>query len=122
MYFKFTKPPELCTSKCNFKLSLEGQFFLFPLPYEEESGQEQNSAYELEDQGSIFGTNPDLSLRFSIHTGRGVHTASYPVDTIKFPRRIKRPEREAYQFSPTSVEVKNLYLHSLLRFHAMVLH
>jgi hypothetical protein len=53
----------------------------------------------------------DFSPHHIVHTGSGVHTASYPVGTGNFSRGIKRGGggREADPSPPTSAEVKKTW-------------
>jgi hypothetical protein len=65
--------------------------------------------YGLDDWVSIPGRGKEgnFSLRHSVHTGSGAHTASYPMGIRgSFPRG-KRPLREADHSPPSSAEVKN---------------
>jgi hypothetical protein len=59
----------------------------------------------------------NFSLRHHVQTGSEAHPASYPVG-------VKRPGREVDHSPPSSAEVKEcveLYLHSPIRFHSVVL-
>jgi len=59
-----------------------------------------------------------------VQTGSGVHPASYPVGTGVLSLGLKRPSREANHSPSSSAEVKEcveLYFHSPIRLHGMVL-
>jgi hypothetical protein len=62
-------------------------------------------------------------IRHRVQTGSGTHTASYPMITGGSFSRVKRPGREAYHSTPTSVEVENAwsYTHTIpIHFHGVV--
>jgi hypothetical protein len=54
-------------------------------------------------------------------TGSGAHPASYPIDTGVLSPGVKWPGREADHWTPTSAQVKNLYIYSPVRLHDVVL-
>jgi hypothetical protein len=71
---------------------------------------------------TLVGQN--FILPHEVQTGYGAHTASYPKDTEVPFVVIKQPGSEVNHSSPSSVEAKNaveLYLHSLIRLHGVVL-
>jgi hypothetical protein len=64
------------------------------------------------------------SLRHPVQIGSGAHPVSCPMGTRGSFPGVKRPGREADHSSPSSVEVKGcveLYLHSPIRLHGVVL-
>jgi hypothetical protein len=70
----------------------------------------------------------DLSLHRPVHhrvqNGSGAHPASYPMGTRSSSLGVMRPGREADHSPPYSAEVKEcveLYLHSPIRLHGVVL-
>jgi hypothetical protein len=83
--------------------------------------------YGLDDLGSRVRL-PAGAGNFYIHhrvqNGSGAHPASYPMG-IRGPfLGVKRPEREADHSPPSSADVKEcveLYLHSPVRLHGVVL-
>jgi hypothetical protein len=83
--------------------------------------------YGLDDRGSRFrfpaGTG-NLSLHHRIQNGSGAHPASYPVGTGGSFPGVKRPGREADHSFLSRAEFKEcveLYLHSPIRLHGVVL-
>jgi hypothetical protein len=80
--------------------------------------------YGLDGRGSILGGERNFSVLHSVKTGPGAHPASYPMCIgVPFPG-IKRPGREADNRSPPSsadVKIVELYLHSPLCLHSVVL-
>jgi hypothetical protein len=71
---------------------------------------------------------PAVAGNFSLHqrvqNGSGAHRASYPIDTKALSLGVKRPGREGDHSPPSSAEVKEcveLYLHSPIRLHGVVL-
>jgi hypothetical protein len=81
----------------------------------------------LDDRGSRIrfpaGTG-NFSLHHRVQNGSGDHTASYPIDTRGSSLEVKRPGREADHSPPANAEVKEwveLYLHSPIRLHGVVL-
>jgi hypothetical protein len=64
----------------------------------------------MDDWGSIPDMDRDFfSLRHGIHTGPGVHPASYPLGTKGCSPGIRRTECEADHSPPSSAEVKNAW-------------
>jgi hypothetical protein len=66
----------------------------------------------------------NFSLHHRVQTGSEAHPASYPVGTGDLSLRVKRPGREADHSPLSSAEVKEcveLYLHSPIRLHGVVL-
>lgn len=67
-----------------------------------------------------------LYLLHRVLSGSEVHPASMPVVYGTLSAGLKRPEREADNFPPSTAEVKNawnhMYLHSPKRFHGVVLY
>jgi hypothetical protein len=62
--------------------------------------------------------NRNFPLRHHVQTGSGAHPASYPMCTVK------RLAREADHSPPSIAEVKEcveIYLHSPIRLHGVVL-
>jgi hypothetical protein len=83
--------------------------------------------YGLDDRGSRVRF-PAGAWNFSLHhrvqNGSGVHPASYPMGTRALSLGVKRPGRDADHSPPSIAEVKvcvELYLHSPLRLHSVVL-
>jgi hypothetical protein len=63
----------------------------------------------------------NFSLSHRVHTGTGVHTASYP---RVLSLEVKRPGREADNLPPASAEIKNEWSYTsslLIRLHGVVL-
>jgi hypothetical protein len=66
----------------------------------------------------------NFSLHHRVQNGSGAHPASYPRGTRGSFPGVKRPGHEADHSSPSSAEVKErveLYLHSPIRLHGVVL-
>jgi hypothetical protein len=64
------------------------------------------------------------SLQYRVQNGSGAHLASYPMGIRVLSLGVKRPVREADHSPPCSAEVKEcveLYLHSPIRLHGVVL-
>jgi hypothetical protein len=69
-------------------------------------------------------TSPYFYLHHRVQNDSGAHPASYPMGTRGSFPGIKRPGREADHSHPSSAEVKEyveLYLHSPIRLHGVVL-
>jgi hypothetical protein len=65
-----------------------------------------------------------FSLRHRVQAGSGAHPASYAMGIGALSLGIKRPGREADHSLPSSAEAKEcveLYLHSPIRLHGVVL-
>jgi hypothetical protein len=83
--------------------------------------------YGLDDRGSRFrflAGAGNFSLPHGVQNGSRAHPASYPRVPEAFSLRVKRPGREAGHSTPSSAEVKEcveVYLHSLIRLHGVVL-
>jgi len=66
----------------------------------------------------------NFSLHHRVQNGSGAHPASYPMGNRGSFPGVKRAVREADHSLPSSAEVKecvDLYLHSQIRLHGMVL-
>jgi hypothetical protein len=66
----------------------------------------------------------NFSLHHRVQNGSGAHPTSYSVGTRGSFPEVKRPKREADHSPPSSTEVKEcveLYLHSPIRLHGVVL-
>jgi hypothetical protein len=66
----------------------------------------------------------NFSLRHRVQNGSGAHPASYPMGTRALSLGVRRPGREADHSLPSSADVKecaDLYLHSPIRLHSVVL-
>jgi hypothetical protein len=66
----------------------------------------------------------NFSLRHHVQAGSGAHPASYPVGIGGNYLGVKQSGREADHLPPSSTEVKEcveLYIHSPIRLHSMVL-
>jgi hypothetical protein len=66
----------------------------------------------------------NFSLHHRVQTGSGAHPASYPMCAGNLPLGVKRLRRKAVYSPPSSAEVKEcveLYLHSPIRLHGVVL-
>jgi hypothetical protein len=64
------------------------------------------------------------SLRHCVQTDSGAHPPSYPIGTGDLLLGVKQPGHEADHSPPSSAEVKEcveLYLHSPIRIHGVVL-
>jgi hypothetical protein len=83
--------------------------------------------YGLDDRGSRVrfpAGGGNFSLHHRVQNVSGAHPASYPMGTRGSFPGVKRPEREADYSPPSSAEVKvcvEIYLHSPIRLHGMVL-
>jgi hypothetical protein len=84
-------------------------------------------SYGLDDRGSRVRF-PEGAGNFSLHhrvqNSSGVHPASYPMGTRGSFPGVKRTGREANNSHPSSAEFKKcveLYLHSPIRLHGVVL-
>jgi hypothetical protein len=83
--------------------------------------------YGLDDRGSMvrFAAGAgNFSLHHRVQNGSGVRPASYPMVPGALSLGVKRPEREAHYSPPSSAEVKEyveLYIHSPIRIHGVVL-
>jgi hypothetical protein len=84
-------------------------------------------SYMLDDRGSRvrFPTGAgNFSLKRRVQKGSGANPASYPMGTRVLSLGVKRPGHEADHSHPSSAEVKELvelYLHSPIRLHGVVL-
>jgi hypothetical protein len=66
----------------------------------------------------------NISLHNRVQNGSGAHPASHPMGTRAISLGVKQPVREADHSPPTSAKVKEwveLYLHSPIRLHGVVL-
>jgi hypothetical protein len=66
----------------------------------------------------------NFSLRHRVQTGSGAHSASYAVGTGALSLGVKRSGCEADRSPPSSAEINEcveLYLHSPIRLHCVVL-
>jgi hypothetical protein len=66
----------------------------------------------------------NFSLHHRVRNGSEAHPASYTIDSGALSLGVKRPGSEADHSSPSSAEVKEcmeLYLHSPIRLHGVVL-
>jgi hypothetical protein len=83
--------------------------------------------YGLDDRGSRFrfpAGAGNFSLHHRVQNGSGASPASYPMGTRGLSLGVKRQGREADHSPPSSAEVKEcveLYLHSPIRLHGVVL-
>jgi hypothetical protein len=83
--------------------------------------------YGLDDRGSrdrFPAGAGNFSLHHRVQNGSGAHPASYPMGTRGCFLRVKRPGCEADHSPPFLAEVKKcveLYLHSPIRLHGVVL-
>jgi hypothetical protein len=83
--------------------------------------------YGLDDRGSrvrFLSGAGKISLHLRVQNGSGAYRASYPMGTKGSFSGVKRPGREADHSPPSSDEVKEcveLYLHSPIRLHGVVL-
>jgi hypothetical protein len=84
-------------------------------------------SYGLEDRGSRVrfpAGAGNFSLHHRVQNGSGAHPASYPMGSRGSSLGVKRPGRETDHSPPSSAEVKEcveLYLHSPIRLHGVVL-
>jgi hypothetical protein len=92
-----------------------------------EDNHMQNFGYGLDDRGSEFrfqAGGGNVSLRHRIQPGSGAQPAPHPMGIGDLSPGVKRPGREADHSPPSSAEVKEwveLYLHSPIRLHGVVL-
>jgi hypothetical protein len=83
--------------------------------------------FGLEDRGSSVrfpAGDGNFSLHHRDQNGSGAHPTSYPLGTRALSLGVKRSGREADHSSPSSAEVKEcveLYIHSPIRLHGVVL-
>jgi hypothetical protein len=104
---------------------LRNHFLSYPLLFViyhhpvKESGQLNRCIYGLDIRGSTLGRGKRFSVLRSVHSGSWAHVASYTLGTwcgAPSPR-VKRQGREADHSPPSS----ELYFHSTVRFHDLVL-
>jgi hypothetical protein len=83
--------------------------------------------YRLDDRGTrvrLPAGAGNFSLYHRVQNGSGVHPAFYPMGSRGSFLGVKRPRREADHSPPSNAEVKELvelYLHSPIRLHGVVL-
>jgi hypothetical protein len=83
--------------------------------------------YGLDDRGSRVrfpAGAGNFFLNHRVQSGSGAHPASYPMGTRALSLGVQRPGREADHSPSSSAEVKEcmeLYLHSPIRLHGVVL-
>jgi hypothetical protein len=78
------------------------------------------TCYAFYGRGSVPGKS--FSLLHSVQTGYGAYPAFYSMDTGGSFPWVKTPRSEAYHSHLTSAEIMvELYLHTPIRLHAVVL-